>query len=231
MTSASPVKVKICGIKDDATLEGLLKLDVDYIGFVFARSKRQVQPAEAAPWIKRIRAYRADASGRPLSVGVFVDTTEEELASLLQVAPLDVVQLHGGESAELCGRIKAAFPVRVFKVLSIQQTEARSEAEIDKLLAAYAGAVDTILLDTHDPVYGGGSGKTFHWDIIPLYKRIAVAHGLELIVAGGLNADNVGGLLDNFSPDGVDVSSGVETDGSKDMNKIMSFVKRVKRND
>jgi phosphoribosylanthranilate isomerase len=102
-----------------------------------------------------------------------------------------------------------------------------SDADVERQLGGYRGAVDAILLDTHDPVYGGGSGTTFAWECIPPYLRWAREAGIRLLVAGGLSADNVGELVAAYGPDGVDVSSGVETDGVKDIAKIRDFVERV----
>lgn len=93
----------------------------------------------------------------------------------------------------------------------------------------YEAAVDAVLLDTYDPLQSGGSGRTFAWNKLPEYQEIAVRHGLPLFVAGGLHSDNVGELLDTYVPYGVDVSSGVETDGIKDIQKMTAFVERVKQ--
>jgi len=95
-------------------------------------------------------------------------------------------------------------------------------------LDPYLDAIDAVLLDTYDPAAAGGTGRTFAWECIPLYLAWTRRHGLPLIVAGGLHADNVRELIDRYGPDGVDVSSGVETNGEKDIEKIATFVKKVK---
>jgi phosphoribosylanthranilate isomerase len=224
--------VKICGLLTTDMVRDVAKLPVDYLGFLFARSKRQVSAEHAAQLIQALKEAR-DVD-RPSSVGVFVNPTEQELQHIMQTAPLDVIQLHGQESPDFCSWVKKEFPgVKVFKVISVAggtDSDALQDRKerIRKQLEPFRSLVEGILLDTHDPVYGGGSGKTFAWDLIPPYLEWCRAAGIQLIVAGGLHPDNVLELLQAYGPDGVDVSSGVETDGSKDLTKIQAFVERVK---
>ncbi|MCZ8512952.1 phosphoribosylanthranilate isomerase [Paenibacillus filicis] len=224
--------VKICGLVSEEQVLAVASLPVDHIGFVFARSKRQVTPVQAGAWIRRMKEARGD--DRPLAAGVFVNFSREELAAVLEEAPLDVVQLHGQEDAAYCRWLKEAYPgLQIFKVITLTggagSRETSPELVIQERLQSYQPYVDGILLDTFDPVYGGGSGKTFAWEAIPPYQAWCREAGVRLIVAGGLNPDNVNELLESYRPDGVDVSSGVETEGMKDMDKITSFVGRVKR--
>ncbi|PZE21939.1 phosphoribosylanthranilate isomerase [Paenibacillus xerothermodurans] len=248
--------VKICGLQQTEMVRAVLHLPIDHIGFVFAPSKRQVTPERAREMIRVLVERREAGMPVPLTVGVFVNPTQCDLTEVMEKAPLDVIQLHGQESPEQCRWVKDAFPaVRVWKVVSVAQLQVESDrrtpgershtvsgaAEVSSVatcatadvaaavLEPYRHAVDGIVLDTFDPVYGGGSGKTFAWDAIPPYQEWCRANGIELLVAGGLQAGNVGALLDAYAPDGVDVSSGVETDGVKDLNKIISFVERVKQ--
>lgn len=249
--AAAPT-VKICGLMDDETVRGVLALQVDYIGFVFARSRRQIQPGQAARFIRIVQELPAQE--RPQTVGVFVTPTREELAAVMAEAPLDVIQLHHTDEAALCHYIKQELKAAVHLVIAVGEDkmgETESEcapgisqaalpatenaAVAEKKLAAaiarlspYQGAVDAVLLDTYDPVYGGGSGRTFPWEAIPVYREAAHRLGMKLIAAGGLNAENVGRLIADYGPDGVDVSSGVETDGRKDRVKINRFVERVR---
>ncbi|MNI80653.1 N-(5'-phosphoribosyl)anthranilate isomerase [compost metagenome] len=144
--------------------------------------------------------------------------------------PLDVIQLHGQETPAFCLEVKRAFPqVKVWKAISVASGGAADNPQGPQLVEHYAGAVDALLLDTYDPQGSGGSGRTFDWGQIPLYKQAAAGYGLPLFVAGGLHPDNVGELLADYQPDGVDVSSGVESDGTKDIIKMTSFVERVKQ--
>ncbi|WP_058303839.1 phosphoribosylanthranilate isomerase [Gorillibacterium timonense] len=263
--------VKICGIREEATLRALLQLPVDQIGFVFAKSRRRVTPEQAGELIRIVKEQRRD-NGLPKTVGVFVEPDREELIAVLEQAPVDIVQLHSEEPPEFCRWIKERFGTEIYRVISLsghqdagkenemaerhptqplgQSTKANSQPEQNSernqssvstpslsqtmdddlfhKLMPYSGVVDAILLDTFDPVTIGGSGRTFPWTKIPPYREAAHRLGIKLIAAGGLNADNVCELLAIGQPDGVDVSGGVETDGSKDIDKIITFVGRVK---
>ncbi|MFC5467758.1 phosphoribosylanthranilate isomerase [Cohnella suwonensis] len=215
--------VKICGIKEEATLVGMGGLDVAYIGFVFAKSKRQVTPERAARLLEVARGVPMAGGNRPLAVGVFVDPSMEELEATLAAVPLDVVQLHGKETPAFSREVGERFGVEVWRALPVTESSEEEPTDGPARLTAYEGAVSTILLDTA----GGGTGKTFRWDVIPSYQEAAKANGLRLFVAGGLSPDNADRLISAYRPAGVDISSGVETDGTKDNGKIAAFVERV----
>ncbi len=210
--------IKICGIKSVELAEQTASLNPDMIGFVFAKSRRQVAPEQAAEMIDAIRRV----NGRVRVAGVFVNPELEELRHILAVAPLDIVQLHGDESPAYCDQIRSSFSgVDVYKVFSVA-------AEDDFLqhrsqLETYKHSIDGMLLDKP----GGGTGQTFSWQAIPPYVDWARAAGIPLLVAGGLHPGNVGELLTAYGPDGVDVSSGVEQDGEKDIQLIRVFIERV----
>lgn len=215
-------------------------LPVDYIGFVFAPSRRQVKANDVARWIaartgegvsNAANAANADIEETPRYAGVYVNPSLSELGETMDTVPLNVVQLHGQESADFCRAVKNKWPVSVWKVFSVPEADdmnALLSAEaVDQLLHPYADTVDAIMLDTT----GGGSGRTFRWETIPMFRDWAEQRKLPLIVAGGLNEGNVAELLTQYNPDAVDVSSGVETDGRKDIMKIRTFVERVKSQD
>ncbi|WP_260069178.1 phosphoribosylanthranilate isomerase [Paenibacillus sp. p3-SID867] len=219
------IALKICGLQSVEVLKSMINLPVDYIGFVFAKSRRKVSPQQAAQLMQVLREW--DHNKIPAAVGVLVNPDLNELVELLREAALDVVQLHGQESPQFCREVKERFPVSVFKAISIESD--RPESERLSTLDPYAGCIDGLLIDTYDPVYGGGSGKTFAWDLIPPYQEWAKRQGIPLFVAGGLDSDNVSHLIGQYAPYGVDVSSGVESEpGVKDINKVMAFIERVK---
>lgn len=234
--------VKICGLQSVEMLESMINLPVDQVGFVFAKSKRQVSVEQAKAMVDFVRSQERF---NPLTVGVFVNPEREFISSLLEMVPLDVVQVHGSEPPEFCRWVKDTFGVQIYKSYSIAAAQSNSEPlernqagnkndhESVKHVAAqldpFKGTIDALLLDTFDPVYGGGSGKVFAWERIAPFQAWAREAGIQLIVAGGLTPDNVGDLIARTAPDGVDVSSGVETDGVKDMMKITAFVERVKQ--
>lgn len=224
LSSNSVPTVKICGLQSVEVLKSMINLPVDQIGMVFATSKRQVRSEQAADMIAFIRSQE---TFQPLTVGVFVNPGLEEIVDLLKVAPLDVVQLHGQESAEFCQALKARSDVQIYKCHSLRENH--NSEPVSDVFDAYRGIIDALILDSYDPVYIGGSGKTFPWERIAPYQQWANEAGIPLIIAGGLNPENVHELLELFQPDGVDVSSGVETDGVKDIVKITAFVERVKQ--
>lgn len=228
-------QIKICGIRTPEALKKAAELQVDYIGLVFAPSKRQVNAQQATELIQQLDAgygsieKQALTTFRPRVAGVFVNPTLEELEQILSNARLDVIQLHGQESPELCKKVRDRFGLPIFKAVPIgrdDREESHSE-RAERIAAAYAGTIDVLLIDTHDPLYGGGSGRTFNWEIIPLYRSAARRNELQLFVAGGLAPENVHQLMTDYKPDGIDVSSGVETDGHKDLEKMTTFVERA----
>lgn len=217
------VAVKICGLQSVEVLKSMINLPLDYVGFVFARSKRQVTSSQAAELLSVLNEW--SSANTPQSVGVFVNPTLEELQSLLTVVPLNVLQLHGFESPEFCREARELFGLKIYKAFSVRDD---ASLHVEELLERYSGVLDGLLLDTYDPQYGGGSGVTFPWNLATPYQTWAKAQGIPFLVAGGLHSGNVGELIDTLAPDGVDVSSGVESDGVKDMTKITAFVERVK---
>jgi phosphoribosylanthranilate isomerase len=202
-------KIKVCGIKTLEAYERLQELGADYIGFVFAKSKRQVTPEQAAD----LGEKKADG---PARVGVFVNETVEGLLHIAEVAGLHVLQLHGDESPEFCRELRQRTNLQIWKAWGVHNDER------DAMLSAYTDVVDAVLLDNER----GGTGERFPWDAIPALR--AYTQDLPLFIAGGLHPDNVGDLLDAHATDGVDVSSGVETQGVKDLAKITAFVTKVR---
>ncbi len=225
-------KVKICGLQDVEVLKSMVDLEIDYIGLVFAPSRRRVTAGQAAELAAELKNWRNGEP--PLAAGVFVNPGPEELDRILAEVPLAVVQLHGEESPEYCRETRRRHPgIQVWKALSIGgEEEARNAGSAPghgpEDLDPYAGAVDAVLLDTFDPARRGGSGKTFAWERIPAYRQRAEELGLPLFVAGGLHPGNIRELIGTYMPYGVDVSSGVETEGAKDIAKMKAFVERVK---
>ncbi|MGG4142840.1 phosphoribosylanthranilate isomerase [Paenibacillus algorifonticola] len=239
MKAQTTPRIKICGLKTAATIQQMDGLPFHDIGFIFAASKRQVLPAQAAELIAAVHGLKAADGQRPQTVGVFVNPALAELSETLAIAPLDVVQLHGSETPAFCQMVREQLAVKVWKVFSIRdeaavQSEkvtdrgsgANTSASADEAaarLAPYAGKVDAVLIDTA----GGGTGKAFNWQVIEDYKAAEAQLKVPLYVAGGLNPDNVQELLASYAPSGLDVSSGVETDGVKDIDKIRLFVRKV----
>ncbi|WP_134687422.1 phosphoribosylanthranilate isomerase [Brevibacillus migulae] len=210
-------KVKICGLRNKETLALLTELQVDYAGFVFTPSKRQVTAEQAG-------AMMASVPNRPAAVGVFVNPTLSELEQTLAQAPLDVIQLHGQESAEYCEEVKKRFALPVWKAVPVGE-----EGPLAVDLTAFRPHIEAFLFDTHDTSVAGGTGRRFSWAQIPLLADLAGE--ATVVIAGGITVDNVGELVSQYAPTFIDLSSGVETDGAKDPEKIKKLMQRVRKHE
>ncbi|MCL6574562.1 phosphoribosylanthranilate isomerase [Kyrpidia sp.] len=203
--------VKACGFTRAEDVAAAERLGVDWIGLVFAPSKRRVEVEQAA---------RLRAGTRLRCMGVFVDAGIEKVRETARRVGLDGVQLHGVESPEDCRRLRdeGLFVVKAFSAL----------LERPGAAAAYKGAVDAVLVDAGVPGERGGRGQTFRWQDIPEWRK--GAEGFFLWIAGGLRPENVQELLRGYRPDGVDVSSGIETGvpGVKDVARMEEFVRKVR---
>ena len=202
--------VKICGITRAQDADLAAGLGANALGFVFWPNSPRYISADAA------RAIAATVPAHVLKVGVFVDQPVEEVARIMADVGLDVAQLHGHESPEYCReltvRLKADPTEKtVFKAIGMTGNGSTNIADFDP---------DVVLLvDAHDPVKRGGTGKTVSWDAA---REIAATR--RTILAGGLNAANVKLAVRSVRPYGVDVSSGVESaPGVKDPNRLRAF--------
>ncbi|GEL77601.1 phosphoribosylanthranilate isomerase [Tenuibacillus multivorans] len=199
-------RVKICGIQKLKHAQAAVQAGTDAIGFVFANSKRQVT-------INQARRIAEQIPSHIKKIGVFVNSSREELETTVHQVGLDFVQLHGDESPEFCENLGLPY----IKALRIQH-----ESDLEQL-KYYEGA-HYFLLDSASGPHRGGNGTTFDWGLL---KHQDIDRQ-RFILAGGLNADNVQEAIDQTQPTMVDVSSGVETDGDKDPDKINRFIKNAK---
>lgn len=199
------VKVKICGLKRIDDIEYINKLCPDYAGFVFAKSKRQVDLNLAHKLINRL-----DKNIK--TVGVFVNESIENVFEIAETLKLDVLQFHGDETQDYIDNFRG------FTVWKAIRVNSKNDLEKTKQFITNAFLFDTLALKDY-----GGTGKTFDWNILKDIK-----FDIPIILAGGLNADNVTEALKIINPFAVDVSSGVETEGYKDFNKIELFIKKVR---
>lgn len=198
-------KVKICGIKRMDEVDFLNKTEVDYVGFVFARSKRQVTPEIASELIKKLRADI-------LKAGVFTDLPVDDIMRIAEQCRLDIVQLHGAQNDPDIKR----FNLPVWKSILVRSPECIQQLELYPSAAAF-------VLDTFVPGMEGGTGKAFPWDWV---SQLSLNH--NIVLAGGLNAGNVGQAIEKVNPHVVDVSSGVEGQNGKDEHLVKDFIKAVK---
>jgi len=197
--------VKICGLKDTEHVRVALESGVHAIGFVFAKSRRQISLPEA-------KALASVIPSDVLKIGVFVNETKENIERYAREVPLDLIQLHGDESPEFAGSLSKPV-IKSFSIKNVWDVNKASDYDV-----AY------YLFDTPGVEFRGGSGDTFDWTLldksnIPKEK---------IILAGGLHPENVQEAIQAVQPFMVDVSSGVETEKRKDANKIRAFVRAVR---
>lgn len=199
------VKVKICGLRRKEDIEYANELKPDYVGFVFAKSKRQIEVEQALYLIsfldKEIK-----------TVGVFVNEPVENALKIAQTLNLDVLQFHGDETQDYIDNFKN---FTVWKAIRIKDKEDLEKTKEFK--------VNSFVFDTLTKNEYGGTGKTFNWEVL---KEMEL--NVPIILAGGLNENNVEEAIKIVDPYAVDVSSGVETEGYKDFKKLKSFIEKVR---
>jgi len=196
-------RVKMCGMMTLEDIEIVNELRPDYIGFVFAQFSKRYVTYENARKMKEL----LDPSIK--AVGVFVDENPKIVASAANDDVIDLIQVHGSEGPGEIERIKAFTTKTVIQAIKVHSKE-------DILLAMQSPA-DGILLDS-----GMGSGETFDWSLLEPIRR-------PYMLAGGLNPENVVDAIRRCHPFAVDVSSGIETDGKKDREKMQAFIQAVRQ--
>lgn len=196
-------KIKLCGLSRKCDIEWANALKPEYIGFVFwSKSKRNVPP-EKAKELKDLLSPDIKA------VGVFVDEPIENVAELLNDNIIDFAQLHGGEDEEYIKKLRALSGKPIIKAFLL-----KSESDAER---AEKSTADYILVDS-----GTGTGKSFDWELLKNISR-------PYFLAGGLCCENISQAITALDPYAVDVSSGIETNGCKDKNKMAAFVAAVRK--
>lgn len=199
-------RVKICGIRTEAAAVAAVRAGADAVGFVFyPPSPRFVPPSRAAALARLLPPF-------VVRVGVFVNAPVEVVEAVAREVGLDAVQLHGDEPPEVCARLRT----RVIKAVRVDGADA--------VVRARDYSICALLLDAHLPGRYGGTGRRFDWSLARALDR-------PVILSGGLTPDNVAEAIRQARPYGVDVSTGVETDGEKDPEKIAAFVRAVREAD
>ena len=210
-------RVKICGIREKDHALAAVEAGADFIGLVFAPSQRQVTPAEAYEIASTVKKN----SNATEVVGVFVNAPPSQVNKVADLCALDRVQLSGDESWEYCREITRP----IIKAIRIgQQSLEEIYAELSAGSKLLSTQKFTIILDSHVEGKYGGTGVAFDWNLAQ-----QVARRFQVIVAGGLDPENVAQVIEAVSPWGVDVSSGVEVEGVKDTAKIRAFIEVVRK--
>ncbi len=215
-------KVKMCGISKVETIPAVVEAKPDYMGLVFAPSKRQVTVDQAKILVEELhRGYAKkygsdtehDKNDTIKTVGVFVNETVDNLVTIANEANLDAVQLHGDEDETFIQSLKERTNVEVWKAIQIR-TAADTEKWIDS-------SADMLLFDAYHKDERGGTGEVFDWSSLDAFER-------PFMLAGGIDSTNVARAIRTVRPYGIDISSGIETNGVKDDEKITAFTKIVK---
>ena len=203
MNKENQTKVKLCGLMRKEDGEEACALEADYIGFILAKGfRRSVDP-------QMVRRWCNDVGQETKKVGVFVNDDIERIISIAGEGTIDAIQLHGNEDNEFIRQLKEKTDKIIIKAFTIKSEEDIAKAEDSD--------ADIVLLDS-----GTGTGKRFDTSLIKGISR-------DYILAGGLDPDNVAEAVKGLQPYGVDVSSGIETDGKKDPIKMQAFVDAVRK--
>jgi phosphoribosylanthranilate isomerase len=203
------VNIKICGLFRDNDIDYVNEARPDYIGFVFAESRRQVRPVQAA-------RLRQKLLGAIIPAGVFVNAPAADIAALYRDGIIAIAQLHGAEDAAYIARLKEASAAGGNSPIPVIKTIFSGDSAAGITPPANA---DFCLVDS-----GAGSGKTFDWNIVKRLRGIRQ----PLFLAGGINPENIQQAL-AIKPFAVDISSGAETDGIKDRKKIIQLTEIVRK--
>jgi phosphoribosylanthranilate isomerase len=210
-------KIKICGLSEIQHALAAAKAGADFIGLVFAPSRRRVSTQKALQIVKAIQRLRP----HPDIVGVFANSTTEEVNRIADYCSLDWVQLSGDETWHYCQQIERPVIKTIHVLITKTTEEIVDEITVGHQLLPHGRLfchLDSKVGDTH-----GGTGQTFNWQLAK-----EVSSRFSVIIAGGLTPDNVGQLVKEVQPWGVDVSTGIETDGRKDVAKITAFIQAVR---
>ena len=203
------IKVKICGITNSDDASKAVELGVDALGFIFAPSPRRIRPEEAHSIIAALPPF-------VIAVGVFVNEEPATIRKVAETCGLDLLQLHGDESAEVCAELMPR-AVKAFRI--------KSERSLDEV-QPYLGNVKALLFDTFSEKVRGGTGKTFDWSVAAKAKRF----GVPLILSGGLSPANIAEAITTVRPYAVDVNSGIEERPGKKDHRLMRALMEVIRN-
>ena len=212
-------KIKLCGMMKPCDIEYANRVKPDFVGFIFANTRRKISAAQA-------KQFREALDAEIPAVGVFVNEDIPVIASLVQDGCIDMIQLHGEEDADYIRCLREVCDVPVIKAVKVQTVE--------QIRQTAALPVDYLLLDTYRKGVLGGTGEAFDWELLREAKAAAgdtaegELFGKPYFLAGGLHAGNLreAAALGSY---GLDVSSGIETDGSKDFDKMAEVMELVRK--
>ena len=206
------MRVKICGIKQPDQGKAIAIAGATALGFICVPNTPRYVTKQ------QIRAVVEQLPKQIDRIGVFANSSVEDICQIVEFAGLTGVQLHGDESPEFCQQMRSMLPdIEIIKALRIKNSQALEQAQI------YFSSVDTLLLDAYNPQMLGGTGATLDWKTLQQFQP-----GCPWLLAGGLTPDNVLDALKQVNPNGIDLSSGVErAPGDKDLDKVAKLFERL----
>lgn len=209
------IKIKLCGMMRKEDIEAVNEIMPDYVGFVFANTRRKIS-YEKALFFKNTLDKSIKA------VGVFVNEDILTVANLVNDDIIDIVQLHGNEDNAYIAKLKSICnkDFRIIKAARVRTA--------DDIIMVHEINADCLLLDAYCKALPGGTGERFNWDMIDrAYDNIPENEKKPYFLAGGINIGNIDEAV-SINPYGVDISSGIETDGMKDKTKMTEIVRRIR---
>lgn len=215
------MRVKICGITKPDQGCAIAQLGANSLGFIcVSRSPRYVTPEQIREIVDHLQS--TDVGQTVDRVGVFADATIDDICRVVEVARLNVVQLHGDETTQMCQAVRQTLPgIEVVKAVRVRCMDTLQQA------SSFQDHVDALLLDAYHPDLLGGTGKTLDWSSLRSFRP-----SCSWILAGGLTPDNILNALELVNPDGIDLSSGVElAPGDKDLQKVMRLFEQLRQLD
>ncbi len=197
------MKIKICGLTRECDIDYVNEAKPDYIGFVFAESRRKITP-------DRAKILKSKLIPGILAVGVFVNANTDFILNLAEEKVIDLIQLHGNENGSYINTLKSRTDLPIIKAVKVEKEE--------DVIQANCIEADYLLFDNGN----GGTGKSFDWNLLKTRTE------KPFFLAGGLNISNIQEAIQRTGPFAVDISSGVESDGLKDRNKIIEIIGRIR---
>jgi phosphoribosylanthranilate isomerase len=212
-------KIKICGLRSAEAALVAANAGANYLGFNFVEGvRRQLQPDEGTQIIAEYRARLSESNNtnQPGLIGLFLNQDPDFVNEMTRKAGLDYLQLCGDEDTDYFSKIEVPF----LKMVRVK--DGTTPDDLERVITPLLDAGHGVLLDRFDKTTPGGSGLSFDWSTAQ-----GIANRKDVLLAGGLNPENVQSAIAQLSPWGVDVSSGVETDGVKDPDRIRAFIEAV----
>lgn len=209
-------KIKICGIRRKEDIQYVNKFLPDYIGFIFAKGKRQVTSVQ-------VKELCQELNSRIKKVGVFVNEEVDKVVRIAEECGLSAVQVHGDETPEYIEELRGHLTkINIITKGNVEIWKAFRVKDKDTINEMSGYKADVFVLDAYTDSSYGGSGKTFDWNLAVEAKKYG-----KIVLAGGINVKNASNAIEIVNPWAVDVSSGVETEGFKDEEKIRDFIATI----